>query len=646
MGTPPIIDVEACLIPISDESPSGESLAYESEFDELKEARRFEDDTLQGEWRRKTKVADWDRVIDFGQELLQKKTKDLQIAAWITEALGRKYAFGGLRDGLKLMLGIQDQFWDTYFPEIDDGDLDSRSGPFVFLDSVVAPLIRTIPLTKGFNDENYSFFKWQEARNTDNVGLRNQEAMDALIAEGKITGQQFEDAVAQTPRAFYETTFQDLLACIETLRALDDSMDQRFGRESPGVGSVRKALNECRDALEPILNEKRELEPDPDDPVADVEESSDDGYETEEDSDAYDSGYEEEEAPRVVAPKRRVRPPARSSGGPISSVTDAHQRILEAAAYLREHEPTSPVPFAVTRALRLSVLYGMESPPDISSCEAPSSETRALLRRLERDGEWDQLLEAAEQAIGQPEGTAWLDAHRFAIAAMTQGDTSRYEAANVCKSLLRAYLADFPELTEAELSDGTPTANSETRRWLAEDVLPPPSSESSPEASYSEEEEPEPEEPSLPPMPPFVPARGMDEPQNGPVDAWTEALELVEQGRMNEAIARIRNSLAAASSGRERFQRKLQLAELCLMTNRHQVALPLSEDLARVVDEFRLEEWEAEALCARVWAAYYRCLRSSGVGGGGASNERLQQVFSRLCRLDINQALSLEGDAG
>ena len=56
-----------------------------------------------------------------------------------------------------------------------------------------------------------------------------------------------------------------------------------------------------------------------------------------------------------------------------------------------------------------------------------------------------------------------------------------------------------------------------------------------------------------------------------------------------------------AATGRERFLRKLQLAELCLMVNHHRVALPLSEDLARQVDEYRLEQWEDEQLSARVW---------------------------------------------
>jgi type VI secretion system protein ImpA len=130
---------------------------------------------------------------------------------------------------------------------------------------------------------------------------------------------------------------------------------------------------------------------------------------------------------------------------------------------------------------------------------------------------------------------------------------------------------------------------------------------------------------------------------DAPPDPWTVALDLVQGGRTAEAIELIRRAMATAATGRERFHRKLQLAELCLTANRPHVALPLSEDLARQVDEFRLEEWESEQLCARVWAAFYRCLRTCGAGNG--SSERLQQIFARLCRLDVNQALTFGADA-
>src|SRR4051812_33001702 len=116
MATSPLLDLESLLVPISEESPSGRNLAYEPEYDALREARRSEDDTLQGDWQRKAKTAQWDRVIELGTDLLRRKSKDLQVAAWVAEALLKLHGFAGLRDGLRLLHAIQQKFWDTCFP--------------------------------------------------------------------------------------------------------------------------------------------------------------------------------------------------------------------------------------------------------------------------------------------------------------------------------------------------------------------------------------------------------------------------------------------------------------------------------------------------------------------------------------------------
>src|SRR4051812_31998021 len=112
MSTPTVLDVEPLLVPIPGENPSGENLAYEAAYDQLREARRTEDASLQGDWQRRVKTADWDQVVDLGSRLLATKTKDLQIAAWVTEGLVRRHRFAGLRDGFRLLRELQEKFWE------------------------------------------------------------------------------------------------------------------------------------------------------------------------------------------------------------------------------------------------------------------------------------------------------------------------------------------------------------------------------------------------------------------------------------------------------------------------------------------------------------------------------------------------------
>ncbi|MHC5540980.1 type VI secretion system protein TssA, partial [Singulisphaera rosea] len=281
MSTPTVLDVEDALTPIPGDNPSGENLAYEPAYDELREARRSEDDTAQGDWQRKAKTADWERVIELGMELLKRKTKDLQIAAWITEGLGKRHKFAGLRDGFRLLRELQEAFWETCYPEIDDGDLESRGSPYELLNRVLPTMIRSVPMTSGFGEEQYSYYRYQESRATDNVGLKNPELMETLISEGKITSRQFDEAVSQSPRRFYEALAEDLKECAESLKALDDSLDQRFGRQSPGLSHIRKAIEDCRVLLGPILTAKRAAEPDPaDEESSPAEEAESETYES------------------------------------------------------------------------------------------------------------------------------------------------------------------------------------------------------------------------------------------------------------------------------------------------------------------------------------------------------------------------------
>ncbi len=265
MATPPTIDLDAWLAPISEAAPAGKNLAYDPRFDAIREARRAEDDTNQGDWKRETKVADWDEVIALGETCLCRETKDLQIAAWVTEALTHRHQFAGLRDGLRLMHGIQERFWGSYYPEVDDGDLESRHGPFLFLnDSKLLPfLIRGIPLTRGLGETPYSLLDHAESRETDNAIKKAPDKAKTILAGGKITGKDFDDQVAQSPRAFYEGLVADLNQATEAFRAFDQETDTLFGRDAPSLLNVSKALEEVSRLLAPIVAAKRLAEPDP-----------------------------------------------------------------------------------------------------------------------------------------------------------------------------------------------------------------------------------------------------------------------------------------------------------------------------------------------------------------------------------------------
>src|SRR5689334_23176024 len=123
---PPVVDLDALLSPISEESPSGESLRYSGLYDQITEARRADDTLNMGDWQTEAKVADFRKVIDLAVPALTSQSKDIQVAAWLSEALVKQYGFAGLRDSIKLMAALQENFWETLHPEIDEGDMEGR----------------------------------------------------------------------------------------------------------------------------------------------------------------------------------------------------------------------------------------------------------------------------------------------------------------------------------------------------------------------------------------------------------------------------------------------------------------------------------------------------------------------------------------
>jgi len=93
---------EDILAPIPGENPSGIDLRYDTKLllhDKIKEARRQDDELAQGAWQSERKTANYPLVIKLAQDALATSSKDLQLAAWLTEALIHTEKFPGLLQG-------------------------------------------------------------------------------------------------------------------------------------------------------------------------------------------------------------------------------------------------------------------------------------------------------------------------------------------------------------------------------------------------------------------------------------------------------------------------------------------------------------------------------------------------------------------
>jgi type VI secretion system protein ImpA len=596
------------LKPVAGDNPAGKSLRYDPVYDKIKEARREEDDAPQGEWQRERKIADWAVVIKLASDAIADKSKDLQLAAWLTEALLRKDGFNGLLRGLTLLRGLIDEFWEGLYPENEDGDLELRAAPLDWVGSYFDQPVKNAPITKS----GQGFYKFKESRTVGyeeqaNENSSKREAYDAARRDGKLSADEFDAAVKATSTAVYTAWMEDFDKSLETLDGLSETCQEKFGDFAPSFSKLRTALEEVRNVVRGIYVKRQETEaPPPTQAEPEPEAESQVSY-----SPAPSSG-----TAAAAAPAR-----AKTAGGIVpGSLDEVPVRLAAIAKYLRANDAYDPAPYLMLRGYRWGETRRQGGNPHPSFVVAPSTEARQAIRRLGAEANWGELIEAGEAAMAEPCGRAWMDLQRYMVKALEGWGCPAICAA--IRSELRALIIDIPEIANWSFDDDTPVANGETQAWLREltgpvEVHAPP---------------PLPEPVYEPPPPPRRAA--VEAEVDVPPDPYELAMEKVRRGRVEEAIEMLAQDIALQQSGRGRFQSKVNFCQLCLATNREALAMPILEELVETIDHHRLDSWEPADSVAHPLALLYRCLDKAG-----ADAALKNKIYARICRLDPMQAL-------
>jgi type VI secretion system protein ImpA len=591
------------LNPIPGENPSGANLRYEPLFDKIKEARREDDDAPQGEWAHERKAADWKQVIKLAGEALATKSKDMQLAAWLTEAMLRTEGFAGLLASLKFCQGLLENFWDTLYPELEDGDAEFRAAPLDWIGSRLDQPVRMVPVTR----KGYDWFQYKQSRavgyEADAAGNETkQEARTQAIADGKVTAEDFDAAFAATPKTFYVESKQNLDDCLAAIESLSGVCEAKFGDATPGFGALRTALEEVRSAVNGLLQKKRELEPD------EVPEGA-----------AEAAGVEAGEAEAVDASGAAAAPgrARKTLSAEPADRDDAFSRVAVVAKYLRREDPYSPAPYLMLRGLRWGELRAGGDSPSLELLAPPATQVRQDLKRLSVESNWADLIELAENTMAMPCGRAWLDLQRYAVKAL---DEFGYPGiASAIRSEVRSLVADLPQLPQWTLADDTPTANADTQAWLKE-VTAPPQAVNGFQSMASMED---------------TAQAGSTPGEPAPPDAFQMAMESARSGDVQQAIEILSHEIAHERSGRARFQRKIQLAQICMSTGHEAIAYPILNDVSDEIERRKLDEWEPSEVVAHPLALLFRCMNQLD---GDAETKR--KLYARICRLDPVQALA------
>ncbi|MDQ8159027.1 MAG: type VI secretion system protein TssA [Gemmatimonadota bacterium] len=612
--------VARLLQPINADAPSGADLRYDARVDAIKEARR-EDLDLPGVVNRK--LADWPTVIAGTSKLLAEETKDLQLAAWLTEALLQREGVNGLAAGFGVLQGLLDQFWDTVHPLPEDDDIELRIGPVEWIGAKLTIPLRMVafgPLGISFQDilSAREIPREADAEQESDKRTRRAEAVEL----GRVTPEAVDAATERVGKVAVRTVMADLDATMAALNALEKSSDERFGRDAPAFNAMRNSLDEMRRYAAGLLAAKLEADPDPDVPEEDA------------DTDGAAGGAAlDESGPLTAEPVSRA---------------DAAQRVGVVAKWLRAQDGANPAPYLLVRGFRWGELRVAAPDVDPKLLEAPPTAIRARLKALLLDGKWSDLLEQSEMLMATAPGRGWLDLQRYVLTACTHLGGSHDAVAAAIRSELRTLLGALPQLPRMTLMDDTPTANEETRAWLEADGLIP-----APDAVETEDSEHPDSEPTdgadllgdalqddaaAAHQGGFSRGRAVRRPAVArPRDAFDVARGELAQGRPTRAIEVLMAELARDQSPRGRFVRQTQIAYVMVEAGLDAVAQPILQRLVETIDERTLEQWESGPLVAQPMALLCRVLDRTG----GDENQRYE-LYLRICRLDPMQALALQ----
>src|SRR5262249_30172012 len=147
---------------------------------------------------------------------------------------------------------------------LDALNLGPRKKPFVILDDSLPRILRNLPLTAGPAANTFSLTRLKPTGGEVETQGEGESESESSNREAPAQPISFQEAIDRTPREFYEAMKQDLDECATALEKLErTNRPRRGGRprrlsvDPPRLSSIRKALQECRDEVELILDEKR-----------------------------------------------------------------------------------------------------------------------------------------------------------------------------------------------------------------------------------------------------------------------------------------------------------------------------------------------------------------------------------------------------
>lgn len=365
-----VLDIEALLAPLSDGDGAGEDIRPDYSPNSIYQRIRTQrNDARAGERaidggdpdaNPAAVSAAWREVKKIGIECLSSKSKDFEVAAWMTEALVRLDGLRGLADGASVIAGLCAQYWQNGHPALDGEDgIEGRSAPIGGLsgegaDGTLMAAIRSYPLFHRGDGSDCDLFTWQRAEETAALAdaTRKEQRLQAGVPDF--------DALQNEARADAATLRQAgdaARAAAAAWAEMDAALTAAFGADAPSTRRVSEALAAIIELSTRIAGA----------PSAAAPEEAASGAEA--------AAGGEAAGGAAGAPAGAAAGAAAGAPRALRTRDDAIRQLEEIADFFRRTEPHSPLAFTLDDAVRRARL----PLPELLAEILPDADVRRLM---------------------------------------------------------------------------------------------------------------------------------------------------------------------------------------------------------------------------------------------------------------------------
>ncbi len=372
------LDITGILRVLPEGNGGGVDIRYAPEVDTLAELRREDIGGSQGVWQTATpKRADWKAVVQQGSTLLATRSKDLQVAVWVVQAVTRLHGMKGLAAGLDMLVRLTNEFWPMLWPRPDGDDLEPRMAPYFWLDSHVTAEVLQVEVTEAPDNRRtgLTFQEIVKGRKLRQLATNNSRAFEEALSEGEMSPDAIGAVVEDSGDLFFLSLAADVAFARRGLTRLRDALDVLGRAEAPSFSALTRILDDVEAFIGGILSERGLVAPGGGDDRSDGGTAAD--SDADEDAMALDNPFGDDDSNPFAdvfgdddggsdgdeaagaAPTRSVggRAARRAAAGEafvlpaIANRAEAYRLLDHAADWLLEHEPHSPAPYLVKRAV-------------------------------------------------------------------------------------------------------------------------------------------------------------------------------------------------------------------------------------------------------------------------------------------------------